>query len=75
VTVEAGKDVTASDLQAHPHGTDLRHRDPERCGPAATSNSVYIAGTSYAALSDNAGAFTISSVPVGTYTVYASMQG
>ncbi len=75
VTVEAGKDVTASDLQLTPTGQISGTATLNGAVSGNLGIVVYIAGTSYAALSDNAGAFTISSVPVGTYTVYASMQG
>ena len=75
VTVEAGKDVTASDLQLTPTGQISGTATLNGAVSGNLGIVVYIAGTSYAAISDNSGAFIISSVPVGTYTVYASLQG
>jgi hypothetical protein len=70
VTVTAGKDTTASDLDLTPTGSISGTATIG--GAGALGITVYIAGTSYAAITDTSGAYTISSVPVGSsYTLYA----
>jgi hypothetical protein len=70
VIVTAGKSVTASDLTLTPTGSIAGTATLD--GGATVGIVVYIAGTSYAAHTDSAGAYTISSVPVGAdYALYA----
>jgi hypothetical protein len=76
VSVTAGKEVTASELDLTATGAIS---GTATLGGATAGNLgilVYIAGTSYCALTRDDGTFTISGVPVGTgYLLVASYQG
>ena len=66
VEVLAGESVTAGDLNLTPVG-DIAGR--ATLAGAATGNlgiMVFLAGTSYSAMTDDAGSYTISGVPAGT---------
>ena len=76
VTVVAGKDVTATDLNLTPTG---QVAGSATLNGAVTGNLgiiVYVAGTSFAAMTDDGGSYVISSVPAGSgYVLVASMDG
>jgi PQQ-like domain/Carboxypeptidase regulatory-like domain len=74
VTVVAGRDVTAADLNLTPTGQISG--SAQLNGSPAMGIIVYVAGTSFSAMTDGSGNFVISSVPAATgYTLIASMQG
>ncbi|MDB5097703.1 MAG: hypothetical protein JWM80_2124, partial [Cyanobacteria bacterium RYN_339] len=64
-------------LQLAPTGTITgRVQAPDQPGASDfTGVDVYIPGTSYIAKADNAGAYTISDVPVGDFVVLAARDG
>jgi formylglycine-generating enzyme required for sulfatase activity len=73
ITVTAGKSVRATELNLTPIGNIS---GKARLDGAASGNlgiMVFIAGTSYAAMTDDTGAYTISGVPAGaSYALVAS---
>ena len=73
VTVISGKTVTATDLKLTPTG---EISGTAKLNGAANGNLgivVFIAGTSYSAITDDSGAYKMSSVPTGMgYTLVAS---
>jgi formylglycine-generating enzyme required for sulfatase activity len=76
VTVTAGMDITVADLILTPTGSITGTATLNGATSGNLGIVVYIAGTSYSAMTDDSGAFTISSVPVGTgYTLVASKEG
>ena len=76
VTVVAGKTVTAADMNLTPTGSIQGQVTINGASAGTLGIMVYIAGTSYSAMTDTTGAFTMSSVPAATgYTLIASLQG
>jgi hypothetical protein len=74
VAVTAGKTVSASDLTLTPTGSIAGIANINGATSGNLGIVVYIAGTSYAAMTDATGAYTITGVPVGTgYTLVASL--
>jgi hypothetical protein len=76
VTVAADREVTASDLNLSPTG---RISGTATLNGAPTGNlgiAVFVAGTSYCAMTADNGAYTISDVPAGTgYVLVATKEG
>jgi len=73
VTVVAGESVTASDLCLTPTGQISGTATLNGATSGNLGIVVFIAGTSYSAMTDDTGAYTISSVPAGTgYVLVAS---
>ena len=76
VTVVAGKDVTATDLNLTPTGQISGVATLNGASSGNLGIVVFVAGTSFAAMTDDTGAYTISSVPAATgYTLVGSMNG
>jgi hypothetical protein len=76
ITVEAGKSVTAADLSLTPTGTVSGVATLNGGASGNLGIVVFLAGTSYSAMTNSLGAYTISSVPAATgYTLVASKQG
>ena len=70
VTVTAGKDVSASDLNLTATGSISGTISISGVSPLGAV--VFVAGTSYAAFTDSSGSYAISAVPVGaSYSLYA----
>jgi outer membrane protein assembly factor BamB len=76
VTVTAGQNVTAAELYLTPTGQISGQVTLNGASRGNLGIIVFIAGTSYAAATEDSGAYTISSVPVGTaYLLVASKSG
>ena len=76
VAVVAGNSVTASDLNLTPVGSISGKATLNGAASGNLGILVYIAGTSYSAMTNDSGAFTISSVPATTgYLLVASKDG
>jgi hypothetical protein len=75
VVVTAGKTVSASTLNLTPTGSITGKATINGATSGNLGIVVYIAGTSYAAMTDDTGAYTITSVPAQTtaYTLVASL--
>lgn len=74
IVVEAGSATVVGTIALTPTGSISGTVSLE--GAADHSGAVvFVAGTSYAAYSNAAGSFTITGVPVGTWTVMASKTG
>ncbi|HTZ52986.1 MAG TPA: carboxypeptidase regulatory-like domain-containing protein [Spirochaetia bacterium] len=76
VTVEAGRTVTAVDLNLTPTGSISGTVTLNGALSGNLGIVVFVAGTSYSAMTADSGGFTISGVPASTgYTIVASMAG
>lgn len=73
VSVTAGRSVTAADLSLTPTGNISGTANLAGATSGNLGITVFVAGTSFSAMTDDSGAYTISDVPVGTgYTLVAS---
>jgi len=75
VTVVAGKDVTAADLNLTPTGQISGKATLNGAASGNLGIVVYIAGTSYSAMTDDSGGYTISAVPASTGYVLVASTG
>lgn len=76
VEVIAGEKSIADDLNLTPTGSISGKATLDGAGSGNLGIIVFIAGTSYMAMTDDAGDYTINYVPSGTdYTLVASMEG
>lgn len=73
VVVTAGKSVTVEELKLTATGTITGNITIDKKATGNTGFLVFVAGTSFMALTDDAGNYTISSVPAnGDYTIVVS---
>jgi hypothetical protein len=76
VMVVAGRSVTAADLNLTPTGQISGTATLDGTASGNLGIIVFIAGTSFCAMSADTGSYTISDVPAGTgYVLVASKQG
>ncbi len=76
VQVIAGQKSIADDLNLTPTGSIYGKATLDGAGSGNLGIIVFIAGTSYMAMTDDSGDYTINYVPAGSdYTLVASMEG